>query len=404
QRNDTVVKSMVPMLASGTAQAPGWSVSPDGKTWTVTLRTGLTWHDGQPFDANDVKFTFDSIIGPNALKAPVASFYQGILGSNSSVTVVDPTHLKFQLPNPYAYFVENILGATAILPKHVLNTVAYANWRTDPFNAATNCATAPCPGPVGLGPYKWDHYVSSAQTAYLTRFDSYADFPVNGRPALQARGAFTVKNYAVKTLSGSDAAITDITTGVADVLDSQYHLETQQNFLSTWGSSKLAIYDAYGIQELAFNMQQPIIGTGVDTPLGKQDPSKAALAAQYVRQAISHAVPRQLIIDQLLYGYGKPGITSAVTPATDGFNTALIPDSFNLTLSRQLLQKAGYFPTTPTAPSFWDAYGVYLVGALVAAIVAISALFVFRIRRKPVLASSSSGMPPATTSPPPAPA
>jgi len=404
QRNDTVFKTMLPQLASGTVQSPGWSVSADGKTWTVSLRSGVTWHDGQPFDANDVKFTFDSIFD-STLKPPVQSFYQSIIGNAGNVQVIDPSTVKFTLPNPYAYFVENILGGTAILPKHILSTVPYANWRTDVFNTGkpvTPCSSA-CAGPIGIGPYKWDHYDSTAQTAYLVRNDNYLDFPVNGGPELRARGAFTVKNYAAKTLSGSDAAITDITTGAADVLDSQYHLETQQSFLLTWGSSKLAIYDAYGIQEMGFNMKHPILGTGVDTPLGKQDPSKAALAAQYVRQAISHAIPRQLIIGALLYGYGKPGITSAVTPPSDGFNTALIPDDFNLTESRVLLQKAGYFPTTPTAPSFWDAYGVYIAGALVAAVVAVSALFVVRTRRRSGFATPIGGTtpPPSPTSSPP---
>ena len=404
QRNDTVFKTMLPQLASGTVQSPGWSVSADGKTWTVSLRSGVTWHDGQPFDANDVKFTFDSIFD-STLKPPVQSFYQSIIGNAGNVQVINPSTVKFTLPNPYAYFVENILGGTAILPKHILSAVPYANWRTDVFNTGkpvTPCSSA-CPGPIGIGPYKWDHYDSTTQTAYLVRNDNYLDFPVNGGPELRARGAFTVKNYAAKTLSGSDAAITDITTGAADVLDSQYHLETQQSFLLTWGSSKLAIYDAYGIQEMGFNMKHPILGTGVDTPLGKQDPSKAALAAQYVRQAISHAIPRQLIIGALLYGYGKPGITSAVTPPSDGFNTALIPDDFNLTESRVLLQKAGYFPTTPTPPSFWDAYGVYIAGSFVAAVVAVSALFVVRTRRRPGFASPIGGTtpPPSPTSSPP---
>ena len=150
-------------------------------------------------------------------------------------------------------------------------------------------------------------------------------------------------------------------------------------------------------------MKHPILGTGTLTPLGQQDPTKAALAAQYVRQAISHAIPRQLIIQQLLNGYGKPGITSAVTPAMDGFNTALIPDDFNLTESRTLLQKAGYFPTSPSTPSFWDAYGVYIAGALVAAIVAISALFVFRSRRRPVSTMSTGSAPTLVPGAPPPP-
>ena len=153
---------------------------------------------------------------------------------------------------------------------------------------------------------------------------------------------------------------------------------------------------------MGFNMQHPIFGTGVDTPLGKSDPSKAALAAKYVRQAISHAVPRDLIVQQLLFGYGYPGITTPVAgnyqtgfAITAGFDTALKPYDFNLTESRQLLQQAGYFPTTPTPPGFWDAYGVYIVSALVAAIVALSAVYVLRVRRKPLRPPSMPSTSPA---------
>src|SRR5207247_11136254 len=96
---------------------------------------------------------------------------------------------------------------------------------------------------------------------------------------------------------------------------------------------------------MGFNMQHPIFGTGVDTPLGKSDPSKAALAAKDVRQAISHAVPRDLIVQQLLLGYAYPGITTPVAgkyqtgiAVKAGFDTSLKPYHCNLPESRQLRQ------------------------------------------------------------------
>src|SRR6266567_2151351 len=282
QRNDTLFKTMVPQLATGTVQSPGWSVSPDGKTWTVKLRTGVTWQDGQPLNANDVKYTFDSIMDP-ALSSEVYSFYNTVLGSSSNIVAVNSTTLTFALPHPYAYFVENILGGTAILPQHILSTIPLSQWRSSSFNTG-QCATPSTPlcptvtGPIGAGPYKYVSYDTVTTTSSLTRYDNYLDFPVNGGPELKARGAFGIKNYFVKTVVGSDQAVTDITTGAADILDSQYHLESQQYaFLQTWGASQEAVYNAYGIQEMGFNMRHPILGTGVDTPLGKQDPSKAAL-------------------------------------------------------------------------------------------------------------------------------
>src|SRR5437660_9860184 len=87
-------------------------------------------------------------------------------------------------------------------------------------------------------------------------------------------------------------------------------------------------------------MLHPIFGTGVNTPLGLSDPSKASLAAKYVRQAISYAIPRDLIIQQILAGYSNTGINTTVVgdyrsgiAVTEGLNTAITPYSFTLTKS-----------------------------------------------------------------------
>ncbi len=397
QRNDTIVKTMLPALASS------WSVASDNKTWTVNLRQGVKWHDGVPFNATDVKFTFDAM-QDDTLAANAESFVKSIVGGKDNVTIVDPYTVKFSLPAPYAYFVENILGPSVnsipILPAHILKNIPYANWRTSSFNTGQNG-----PGPVGTGPYKWVVYDSTTATNHVTRNDNYFDFPTNGRAALLSRGAFMVKDFYVRYILGSDAAITALSTHAVNVLDSQYHLETQQNFLSTWGTSGYVEYNAYDAQELGFNMRHPVFGTGTATPLGQKDPTKAALAAKYVRQAISYAIPRQLIIDQLLYGVGHPGITTPVVgdyktgaATTDGFNTALVPYAFNLTKSRELLQAAGYFPAAPAAaPSFWDAYGIYIATVLVAAVVALAGVYVWRFRRKSLAPPSMTTQPSTPT-------
>ncbi len=376
QRNDTLFKNMTPQLASS------WSVAPDQKTWTVSLRQGVGWHDGVQFNATDVKFTFDAY-QDDTLAADNEAFIKGIVGGKNNVTIVDPYTVKFSLPVPYAYFVENIL-TTPIIPAHVLRSVPYSNWRSDPFNTGIGG------GPIGTGPYKFVSYDPTTETNHLTRNDNYFDFPQNGKTALVSRGAFQVRDYYVRHISGSDAAITALKTGSVNVLDSQYGLETQTSFLSDWGSSKWVSYDAFGVQELGFNMKHPVFGTGTATPLGRQDPSRAALAAKYVRQAISYAIPRDLIIQQLLAGYGNPGITTPVVgnyktgfAVTEGFNTALTPYAFNLTKSRQLLQAAGYFPPPPgPSPTVWDTYGFGITAALIAAVVTLATVYFIEVRRK----------------------
>jgi ABC-type transport system substrate-binding protein len=372
QRNDTIFKNMIPQLAQG------WSVGSDQKTWTVSLRQGVTWHDGKPFNATDVKFTFDAL-QDDTLAADNEAFIKGIIGGKNNVQIVDPYTVRFTLPQPYAYFVENIL-TQSIIPAHVLAGVPYTSWRTNPFNTGVGG------GPIGTGPYKFVSYNATTETNHLTRNDNYFDFPQNGESALISRGEFEVKDYYVQHLASLDVAVAALKSGSVNVLDAQYDLSSQAGFLSTWPSSEWVSYDGFGVQELGFNMQHPIFGTGVNTPLGRSDPSQAALAAKYVRQAISYAIPRDLIIQQLLAGYGNPGVTTPVvgdyqtgTAVTEGFNTALAPYSFNLTKSRQLLQAAGYYPAAP--PSVWATWGFALTVMLAATALTLLAIYVTEMRR-----------------------
>ena len=150
-------------------------------------------------------------------------------------------------------------------------------------------------------------------------------------------------------------------------------------------------------------MRHPIFGTGVNTPLGLSDPSKASLAAKYIRQAISYAIPRDLIIQQLLAGYSNPGITTPVVgdyrtgfAVTDGFNNALTPYSFNLTKSRQLLQAAGYFPAAPL--SIWETWGFAITVMLLATAITLAALYRVEVRRNRATGSIPSTLPPSSPS------
>jgi ABC-type transport system substrate-binding protein len=158
---------------------------------------------------------------------------------------------------------------------------------------------------------------------------------------------------------------------------------------------------------MGVNMKHPIIGTGTGTPYAQQyagNATAAANAARWIRQAISYATPRDQIISSLLNGAGVAAITTPVVgnyktgaALTQGFNTALQPYPYNLTKAGQLLQSAGYSPTYGV--SFIDQYGVYLIGAVVAAAVAIAAVYVLRVRRRPMgtATPNTATTPPAAT-------
>ncbi len=370
EREDMINKAMIPALATD------WSVAADGTTWTVNLRSDVKWHDGVAFTADDVKFTFDSYMN-DAVGSPVGAFVKDIIGSPSNVEVKSPTQVVFKLPKVYAYFVESILS-TFIIPKHVLDSVPAADWKTHAYNTASGSYTVgsyTAYGPIGTGPYVYAAYNPTTFANILTKNTAYWD-----KAKLEAAGKFGINTFYVQQIEASDPAISALKSGDVDVLDSQYQLNTKlPSLLKPW--SDYVSYDAFGVQEMGFNMNHPVFGTGVDTPLGKSDPSRAAEAARYVRQAISHLIPRQDIIDTVIAGYGSPGVTTAITRVTAGFDTSLGYYSYDQTLAKSLLAAAGYDTgVAPPSGNFLAQYGLYIAIAVIVVVVAVAAIYFVRKR------------------------
>ena len=331
--------TMEPMVAES------WTVADDKKTWTVKLRDDVFWHDGVKVTADDVVFTYQSVLNPS-VACPAYGDYSTIFGSNESIKKIDDYTVEFALPKPYALFAEVILD-DALIPKHVLEKIPPEQWRTDPFNTGVGG------GPVGCGPYKYAGVDTATQTFKFVKNDQYFK-----KAELEAQGLFTIENYWVTFVEGWDAALAALKNGEVDYLDSQYHPEAHLAELDpSWSS--YVLYSSNGYQELGFNCHHPVWGLGTETPLGKSDPSRAAEAAKYLRQAVSHCIPRYQIVGEILQGIGEPGSVHSF-PGQAERRTDLLPYSYNLTLAKELIEKAGYTYEKP-APSFLEQYGLYLV-------------------------------------------
>ncbi len=360
--------------------AVSWSVADDDKTWTVNLRQGVMWHDGTEFTAEDVKFTYAAAMD-DELASQTGAFIKAIIGSADNIEVVNDYQLIFRLPEPYSFFISGLLGASTtgwILPKHVLENVPYDEWRTHPFNTGegsydVNGYTAY--GPIGTGPYWYMAYDPITFTNYMGKNWDYWD-----RGRLETAGLFEIEEYRVIFIEGSDAAITSLRQEDVDILDSQYHIETKLDSLEDpWGDH--VTYEAFGVQELGFNMNHPVFGTGVDTPLGKENPSRAAEAAKYVRQAISHLIPRQSIIDTILDGYGTPGVTNTVSTLTAGYDPSIQAHPYDVEYAKSLLAAAGYDTgVPPPSAGFLEEYGLYVAVVVVVVVVAVGAVYFLRRR------------------------
>lgn len=118
--------------------AESWQSDTLGEVYTVRLKPGLTWHDGEELDSADVVFTYNVIQNPDA-RSPLAQAWKDV-----KVTAPDARTVKFELPNPLASFTYSLTNG--IIPEHILGDVPMADMRSASFNTT---------GPVGAGPFRW---------------------------------------------------------------------------------------------------------------------------------------------------------------------------------------------------------------------------------------------------------
>ncbi|SDE13953.1 ABC transporter substrate-binding protein [Sporomusa acidovorans] len=124
-------------------------------TYTFKLRQGVTWHDGQPFTADDVKFTLDLLTQSKTLEASITDNYKEI----SAVTVLDANTVQVKLSKPNAAMLDYL--TIGILPKHLL---AGKDIMTDPFNQH----------PIGTGRYKFAGW-EVGQSITVVKNEAYYD-------------------------------------------------------------------------------------------------------------------------------------------------------------------------------------------------------------------------------------
>jgi peptide/nickel transport system substrate-binding protein len=149
--------------------AQSWSVNSSGEVYTVKLKPGLTWQDGQPLTAADVVYTYKTIQNPDA-QSPLNQAWQ-----NVTVTEVNPLTVSFSLSNPLASFPYSLTNG--ILPEHILASTPAAALRLLKFNT----------DPIGCGPFVWQS-LSVAGDTPQTRQEQIAFTPFShyalGKPKL----------------------------------------------------------------------------------------------------------------------------------------------------------------------------------------------------------------------------
>ena len=138
-----IFSGLVRLGPDGTPQpdlAERWEITGNGQSYVFHLRRGVAWQDGEPFDADDVAFTYRAIADPGFKGDPaLAQLMQGVV-----VTTRDPLTVEFRLQQTYAPFLAYL--TVGILPQHLLRGLDPNQLFNAPFNLR----------PVGTGPYAFD--------------------------------------------------------------------------------------------------------------------------------------------------------------------------------------------------------------------------------------------------------
>ncbi|MBQ9015163.1 MAG: ABC transporter substrate-binding protein [Firmicutes bacterium] len=134
------------------ALAESYDLDKDTNTYTFHLREGVTWHDGEPFTANDVRFTIEAIMNPDN-ESEIFSNYEDI----EKIEVIDDQTVSFQLKDPNVAFLEYM--TIGILPAHLLEG---KDMQSDEYFRA----------PVGTGPYKFEAW-DEGQSITLAKNEDY---------------------------------------------------------------------------------------------------------------------------------------------------------------------------------------------------------------------------------------
>ncbi|MDD5099210.1 MAG: ABC transporter substrate-binding protein [Candidatus Colwellbacteria bacterium] len=129
------------IFASLSEMADTVRIEDDGRTWTVRLKEGLKWHDGEKITSDDIIYTFDTIVDPES-NSPIAGNFDG-----ATISRVSELEVRFNLPSSYVFF-ETTIDNMRIIPKHIFGNIPPANFNLSSFVRE----------PVGSGPYKFQSY------------------------------------------------------------------------------------------------------------------------------------------------------------------------------------------------------------------------------------------------------
>ncbi len=278
------------------ALAESWEISDDGLTYTFKLRSGVSFHDGSEFNAEDVKFSLDRSRDENSTNAQKQLFE-----SIETIEVAGPHTVVITLSAPNGALLFNLAWGDAIIVS------------PDTFDLAKT-------EPVGTGPFKFSRWVQGDRIE-LEKNPQYW-----GTPARLDKVTF-------KFISEPTAAFAALMAGDVDAFPVYPAPENLAQFEAD-PRFKVVVGSTEGETILSTNNKQPPFDN------------------KLVRQAVAHAINRQEIIDGAMFGYGTP-IGTHFAPHHPAYKDLTDDSAYDVEKAKALLEEAGFedgFETTLKLP------------------------------------------------------
>jgi peptide/nickel transport system substrate-binding protein len=286
--HDALVKPM-PGNQRAPSLAESWSESEDGLTYEFKLRQGVTFHNGDPLTAEDVKFSFDRYHGQSATL---------IREKVKAVEIVEPLRVRFRLNEAWPDFMTFYSSMSAsvgwVVPKKYIERVGDDSFKKHP---------------IGAGPYK---FVSQKEGIELV-LEAYEGY---------WRKVPHVKTLVMRSIPEDSTRLAMLKTGEADIAYAMMGPMAEE--VKRDAKLTLAYSEGQGIFFIYFNEQS--------------DP-KSPWHDLRVRQALNYAIDRQALSDQQTLGASPP--TGNIVPRAFEFALPIEAYPYNPEKAKQLLKEAG---------------------------------------------------------------
>lgn len=282
----------IPNLAIEVPSQENGRISQDGKKWNITLKKGVKWHDGKPFSAKDVEFTYKTIINPK-----VAVRSRSGMDLIEDFKILDESNIQITLSKPYSPFFWSWQDMH-IVPEHILSNVPDIN--TAKFNTQ----------PIGTGPFLFEERVPGSHTIYK-RNPNYH------------RGIPKLAKFIHKYVPDQSVLYSQFKTGEIDVLGTQGIPPERVAEAKKLADREVLYTPIPNVEFIYFNCGKP------------------QFADPRVRRALFLAMDKKKLIDQIYYGTVKRTL-SYLHSNHWAYNSKLVDPGYYPRKAAEILDSIGW--------------------------------------------------------------